>query len=68
MLIQLVNYAIMIYPFPLAQSRKVFGFLFDFFSHYDCDSPVYTWNYLVQGTWLLQSSKECPYSVFYLIP
>ena len=31
MLIQLVNYAIMIYPFTLAQSREVFGFLSDFF-------------------------------------
>jgi len=31
MLIQLVNYAIMFYPFPSAQSREVFGFPFDFF-------------------------------------
>jgi len=26
MIIQLVDYAIMIYPFPSAQSREVFGF------------------------------------------
>ena len=59
MVIHLVNCAVMIYPFPSAQSRDVFGFPSVFFcSHCHCDSPVYTWNYSVQGTWLLQSSPH----------
>ena len=59
MLIHLVNCAVIIYPFPSAQYRDVFGFPSDFFcSHCHCDSPVYTWNYSVQGTWLLQSSPH----------
>jgi len=69
MLIQLVNYAIMIYPFPSAQSRKVFGFLSDFFSHYDCDSSIYTWNYSVQETigilnYLIQTEIHLATSIY----